>query len=128
MGDTTSDNIKLIAPELETFIDANAATVDLILEDVAGQITSAVYGAKQERAQRYLAAHFLTLINSGASGGNTGASGPVEMEKVGDEQVKYSSSWMDNLSDMSRYDETKYGRVYMIIRRGCIGAFMTVTP
>lgn len=126
MGDTTTDNIKAIAPELVTFIDANAnSIVDLILADVADQITSSTYGSKQERAQRYLAAHLLKLAQL-ASIGSSG-SGPVEMEKVGDVQTKYGNS-SSTLNDGNRYDETPYGRTYMTIRRGCIGAFMTVKP
>lgn len=130
MSDTTTENIKGIAPELADFIDeaGNSDIVDLILEDVAAQIREAVYGTKQERAQRYLAAHFLTLINQGASGASSGASGPVEKEKVGDVEIKYSTSVLSNLSDVNRYDETKYGRVYMIIRRGCVLAFRVFTP
>ena len=123
MSDTTSENVALIAPELSEVICGNKSLVDLILEDVAGQISSAKYGNKQERAQRYLAAHFLSLAKQ--SGEGVGGSGPVEMEKVGDIQVKYGAN---NFADASRYDETPYGRTYMTIRRGCIGAFMTVAP
>ena len=123
MSDTTTENVKLIAPELSSFICGNDSLVDLILEDVAGQITSATYGSKQERAQRYLAAHFLSLAHSSNQG--VGGSGPVSMEKVGDVQVQYGAN---NFADASRYDETPYGRTYMTIRRGCIGAFMTVAP
>ena len=123
MSDTTSENVKLIAPELSDFICGNKSLVDLILEDVAGQITSAKYGSKEERAQRYLAAHFLSLAKQAGEG--VGGSGPVEMEKVGDVQVKYAAN---NFADASRYDETPYGRTYKVIKSGCIGAFMTVAP
>jgi hypothetical protein len=123
MSDTTAKNIELIAPELETFICQNGDLVALILEDVAGQISSATYGSKQERAQRYLAAHLLSLAYTASQG--AGGSGPVVSEKVGDVEVKYGAN---NFTDKSRYDETPYGRTYMTIRRGCIGAFMTVAP
>jgi hypothetical protein len=123
MSDTTAKNVELIAPELAVFMCQNGDLVTLILEDVAGQISSSKYGAKEERAQRYLAAHFISLAYSSSQG--AGGSGPVEMEKVGDVQVKYG---VNSFSDASRYDETPYGRTYMTIRRGCIGAFRTVTP
>ena len=123
MSDTTSKNVELIAPELAVFMCKNGDLVTLILEDVAGQISSARYGAKEERAQRYLAAHFLRLAYSSSLG--QGGSGPVEMEKVGDVQIKYGAN---NFMDASRYDETPYGRTYMTIKRGCIVPFMTVTP
>ena len=123
MSDTTAENVTLIAPELADFICGNDNLVDLILEDVAGQITSAIYGSKQERAQRYLAAHFLSLAYSSSEG--IGGSGPIEMEKVGDVQRKFG---VNSFSDASRYDETPYGRTYMTIKRGCITPFMTVAP
>ena len=95
MSDTTAKNVELIAPELAVFMCQNGDLVTLILEDVAGQISSARYGAKEERAQRYLAAHFLSLAYSASLG--QGGSGPVEMEKVGDVQVKYgANSFMDS--------------------------------
>ena len=130
MSDTTTENIEAIAPELKDFIgdSCNKDLVELILEDVVAQIREAVYGSKQERAQRYLAAHLLTLIKQGSDGANSGASGPVEKEKVGDVEVKYSTAVVSNLSDVNRYDETKYGRVYMIIRKGCVLAFKVYTP
>ena len=123
MSDTTTKNVELIAPELAVFICQNGGLVTLILEDVAGQISSARYGAKEERAQRYLAAHFLSLAYTSSLG--QGGGGPVEMEKVGDVQIKYGAN---NMMDKSRYDETSYGRTYMTIRRGCISTFHTVTP
>ena len=130
MSNTNTDNIKAIAPELADFIDdsCNKDLVELILEDVVAQIREAVYSSKQERAQRYLAAHLLTLIKQGSDGANSGASGPVEKEKVGDVEIKYSTAIVSNLSDVNRYDETKYGRVYMIIRKGCVLAFKVFTP
>ena len=130
MSDTTTENIEAIAPELKDFIgdSCNKDLVELILEDVVAQIREAVYGSKQERAQRYLAAHLLTLIKQGSDGANSGASGPVEKEKVGDVEIKYSTAVVSNLSDVNRYDETKYGRVYMIIRKGCALAFKVYTP
>ena len=111
MGATTSDNIKAIAPELTAFIDANAPVLALILSDVAGEVTVGVFGAKQEKAQRYLAAHYLTLANSGTGGSGSGGStaGPLKKEKVGDVEKEYvdmskSSSAKTGLS------ETSYGR------------------
>ena len=123
MSDTTAKNVELIAPELAVFICQNGDLVTLILSDVSGQVSSSKYGAKEERAQRYLAAHFLSLAYSSSLG--QGGSGPVEMEKVGDVQIKYGAN---NFMDASRYDETPYGRTYMTIKRGCIVPFMTVTP
>ena len=127
MSDTTAKNIELIAPELKEFICQNGDLVNLILADVASEVRSYVFGSKQEQGQRYLAAHYLSLIESGDSGGNSGASGPVEMEKVGDVQTKYANNSSD-FKDLSRYDETKYGRLFMNVRRGCVLGFDSFTP
>jgi hypothetical protein len=124
MADTTAANVKAIAPELAAFIDTNTGgVVDLILGDVAGQITSSVYGAKQERAQRYLAAHFLSLSYQSSLG--TGGGGSLKREKVGDMENEYQKA---DFSDMSRYDETSYGRTYMTIKNSCIAGFAVKTP
>jgi hypothetical protein len=124
VADTTAVNIKAIAPELTTFIDTNTdGVVDLILGDVAGQITSSIYGTKQERAQRYLAAHLLSLAFSSSTG--TGGGGALKREKVGDEEIEYFGS---TSKDANGYDETPYGRTYLDIRKGCIAGFAVITP
>lgn len=128
MSNTTVDNIKKIAPELSDFIDANTEIIELILADVVEQITATVYGTKQEQAQRYLGAHLLTLINAGNVGISSGAAGPVAEEKVGDVRIRYASGAFSKFSDFNRYDETKYGRMYMVLRRGRVFAFRVITP
>ena len=120
MANTTKEKVLLIAPELVT---ASDELIALILEDVAQSVSAAIFGTKQERAQRYLAAHLLTL--SGAISSNAGKAGPVTAEKVGDVSTSY---WMLNLKDTNRYDETVYGRQYMAIRKSCIVKFRTILP
>jgi len=127
MADTTADNVKLIAPELATFIDANTVLVDLILDDVAGQVDT-TYGSKEERAQRYLAAHLLTLSQQGSTGGSSGVSGPIKREKVGQVEREYATASGSGAVGSSRLDETKYGRIFVDIRKSCVMGFNAFTP
>lgn len=122
MSATTKENVKLIAPELVTFIDANEGTVTLILSDVAGEVTQGVFGSKQEKAQRYLAAHYLTFANSSSGAG----AGPVKKEKVGDVEKEYAVSAVS--SAKPGFSETSYGRTFLQIRSGCIVGFQQHTP
>lgn len=126
MSDTTADIVKLIAPQLKTFIDAEVATVNLILSDVAGEVTQTQYGGKEEKAQRYLAAHALTLIEAGSSGGSSSTSGPLKRVKVGQEEREYSDG--SDFLGKNRLDETVYGREFNRIRSGCILGFQSFRP
>jgi len=121
VGATTKTNVLIIAPELTTVSD-DAWT--LVLSDVAAQVSSAVYGTDQERAQRYLAAHYLTLVALSSSIGSQ-ASGPVVSESVGQVSKTYAQG---SYADKNRYDETSYGRMFNQIRKGCVIGFTVMTP
>lgn len=118
MSATTQANILLIAPE---FSSVAAEIWTLILADVAAEISSSVYGTSQERAQRYLAAHYLAIINSG---GNQNA-GAVISETVGQVSKTYAQG---DYVDKNRLDETGYGRMFNQIRRGRVVGFTVITP
>lgn len=90
----------------------NADIVQTILADVAIQVTSAVWGSRQEEAQRYLAAHLLTRI---AQETGAGGAGPVTSESAGSVSISYAVP-----ADLNRYDSTFYGQRYMQLRKGTI--------
>jgi hypothetical protein len=113
MADTTQAQVLAIAPELAG-VAAEAWAV--VLADVALQVTEKVYGVKQELAQRYLAAHRLTLIARSDKGGE------VTSERTGDVSTSYAAAGAGD------YSETVYGREFERIRRGTVSGFMTVTP
>jgi len=121
MANTTQANVLAIAPELTNI---SPETWAMILADVAADVSSEVYGTKQEIAQRYLAAHYLTLAMPG-SVRNAQGSGPVTSESVGQVSVSYGSV---NYRDRNRYDETSYGRMFNQIRRSCVIPFVVITP
>ncbi|BBO74404.1 hypothetical protein DSCW_18210 [Desulfosarcina widdelii] len=115
MSDTNAANVLAIAPELD---GASQASWDLILADVATLITESAWGAKQEMAQRYLAAHKLSMIAKSESGP------AVASEKTGDVSTTYAVPG-SNADDL---DETKYGREYKRLRRCTVAGIMTVRP
>jgi len=112
MADTTQTAVLAIAPELAS---VSQDAWDIVLADVAEQVGSQ-WGGKQEMAQRYLAAHRLTLIARQDKGGE------ITSERTGDVATSYASGGAES------YAETSYGREYERIRRGAIAGFMTVTP
>lgn len=121
MGNTTKDLVLIIAPELANI--TNNLLWDTILDDVASDVTASVFGIKQERAQRYLAAHLLTLSNPD-SNINPLASGPITSERTGPLAVSYGS--ISNIN--GELDSTNYGREFIRIRKGCIVGIRTIIP
>ena len=117
MAATTQANVLIIAPE---FSSVDAGTWTLILADVATEVSNAVYGTRQEQAQRYLAAHYLTLINSSGKQ----CSGPVVAESVGQVSKVYAQS----LVSKSDYSSTVYGQTFLGIRKGCVVGFTVIAP
>lgn len=119
MGNTTQANVLLIAPELSAVTDSDTWT--LILADVSSEVSAVVFGIFQERAQRYLAAHYLTLISE-----NSGASGAIMRKKTGDEEVAYSTYGIGGTD--ADYARTQYGRTYLSIKKKKMLGFQTVAP
>jgi hypothetical protein len=113
MADTSQVQVLAIAPELAS-VAVEAWTA--VLSDVALQVNEKVYGRKQELAQRYLAAHRLTLIARSDKGG------VVTSERTGDVATSYAAAGGGD------YSETVYGREFERIQRGTVAGFMTVTP
>jgi len=73
---------------------------NLLLEDVILQVTELNFKDEQERAQRYLLAHLLTITNIDPD--NTDDIIGLVQEVVGDVQYKYGT-------DFSKLDEAFYG-------------------
>jgi len=125
MSNTTKEKILLIAPELSGITDQDVW--DLFLDDVARTITSARYGTDQERAQRYLCAHLLTLSNSLDSSRNVRATGQVTSLKTGEESINFASSSNSN-KKFDPYDSTVYGLEFKKIRSQNVLGFNSYTP
>jgi hypothetical protein len=115
MSNTTKEQIFLIAPEFKC---TSSSLIEQVLLDVQGMIGSC-YGKNQEIAQRYLAAHFLTLTSPEGEDSRTG----IVQERLGDESVTYArpDKW-------SSYNSTKYGMIYSQLAKSTIPTAMFVTP
>jgi hypothetical protein len=120
MANTNRDKVKLIAPELCGIPDA---LFTLILADVAVEVGT-IFGRNQEKAQRYLAAHCLTLSNPGLVGRDPNVAGSISEKKTGDESVSYG----DGIKDPTRYDTTSYGRVFESLKRSSVHPAVFVNP
>jgi len=117
---TTKANILKIAPELA---DRSDELFNLVIADVALQVTSSEYGSRLEEAQRYLSAHLLTICGSDSSIGAAGSSGPVTGEQMGDASKNYGSIAQLLGNRATRYDLTVYGQRFMSISRSSIPRF-----
>lgn len=122
MSATTKGNILKIAPELSAITDDDVWT--LVLADVADEVEYTVFGTKQEKAQRYLAAHYLTLLMPDNSR-NPATAGPITSETAGKVSRSYG---LAQVKGQNRYDETSYGRVFNLMRRGIVIPFQVYTP
>jgi len=109
MSNTTRENVICIAPELG---EVEKGLFGLIIEDVQKEV-GACFGDKQEQAQRYLAAHYLTLLNPDDK--NVTSPGGIKKVKVGDHEEEYNG--LQNIKDSTRYDVTSYGSIYESIKR-----------
>ena len=123
MASTTRDKVKLIAPELCGISDA---LFSLVLADVVVEVGT-VFGRNQEKAQRYLAAHYLTLSNPGNVSRDPNVVGAISEKKTGDESVSYGKPGFLTKSG-SRYDSTSYGRVFESLKRSSIHPAVFVNP
>jgi len=80
----------------------------MILADVVLQVIEEIFKTEQERAQRYLAAHLLTLANVDPTASNNG--GDYIREVVGD--VEYYKNGADKDAGEAFYGLTTYGVVF----------------
>lgn len=103
MADTNKANVLVVAPELSTVADA---VWDVVLADVATEITTDyINGSYQERAQRYLVAHLLTIHNRNAS-----APAGASSESISRASVTYAHG---GFLDVDFLRSTKYGVEFM---------------
>ena len=113
---TTKANILLIAPELSAMSD-NAFS--LAIADAVAIVTLPSCPAKVEMAQRYLAAHLLTIARPEASGGLSPSGAALTSEKAGRESRGYGSAVQN--SGSFGYGSTKYGIMFETIVNSCSG-------
>ena len=110
---TTLVRIQLIAKD-DAFIQALAIDdplVEMVLEDVARHVTVAVYGDDTEPAQRYCAAHWLSIANQ-----PVGGRGPSR------------SFTLPYINQKTVYGATQFGLQFMEFRSRNIVPFAVIIP
>lgn len=92
---------------------------DLVLEDVAIVCTEEWFKTEQERAQRYLTAHILTVLqDAGIDTSNTRSAGDIIKERVNEVELWYSDGATDKIVNLGDTDllSTPYGKTFLEIR------------
>lgn len=90
----------------------NNTLFEIILADVIVQVTELApvrFEEEQERAQRYLAAHLLTLTNTDPDSGDLGKD--FNKEYVGDVQYHYESRELRSMEE-AFFMRTPYGEIF----------------
>lgn len=82
---------------------------NLILADVILVCTEEMFGTEQERAQRYLTAHILTVSSDES---NSAPLNAARWDIVGDVQYRTGASMIMATPDQNIFSSTKYGEIY----------------
>lgn len=117
---TTLTNVKAIAADDENIqaLDDEDPAVTLALADVGRIVLEGVYGNQTEMAQRYLAAHLLSLAFTEAGG-----RGPLSSETIGG----ITQSWtLPYLNQHTVVASTQYGLMFLEISRRRIAPALVV--
>lgn len=96
----------------------NDTRFNLLLNDVELQVTEKDpfrFGVEQERAQRYLLAHLLTLATSGEDD-DSSSYGDIKKETIGDISYTYATP-SSYTTPEEYYNSTVYGRVFYSIQQ-----------
>lgn len=112
---TTLTRIKLVAKD-DAGIQALSASdpeVIMVLEDVALWVIEAKFGTYTELAQRYAAAHFLSIANQ-----PVGGRGPLSSESVGGVSQTFTLPYLNQKTVLG---STQFGLMYMeCVRRNIV--------
>ena len=117
---TTLANIKMIAKSDSGIraLSADDPEVIMVINDVSVWITEAKFGKTTEIAQRYAAAHFLTMENI-----PVGGRGPLSSENVGGISQSFTLPY---LNQKTVFGATQYGLMNMECARRTQVAFDVV--
>lgn len=120
---TSLTRVKLIAKD-DAFIQAmsdNDPEVIMILEDVARHIVVAVYGDDTEPAQRYCAAHWLSLSNQ-----PVGGRGPLSSISIGGISRSFTLPY---INQKTVYGSTQYGLMFLeFLYRNVVPFYVIIPP
>lgn len=104
----TPADIKNRFPE---FVDVSDARIQFFIDDAVLYLNEARAGLYYNKLLSLLVAHYLTLANKSAEGGNTGA-GLVSSYSVGDTAISFSNPQVYTDSQLY-FQQTAYGIEYL---------------
>lgn len=114
-----SDTDLYITTTVEQIARRGELLFDLVLDDVAIVCTEEWFRTEQERAQRYLAAHILTVLkDAGFNPANARSAGDIIKERVDEVELWYSDGAANNVVSLGDSDllSTPFGKVFLEIR------------
>lgn len=119
---TTLERVKLIAKDDASIqaLSASDPEVVMILEDVATHVTEAVFGSFTEMAQRYLAAHFLSLSSQ-----PVGGRGPLSSSSIGGVSRTFTLPYLNQKTVLG---SSQFGLMFMEYRDMAIPALAIAIP
>lgn len=119
---TTLVRIQLISQD-DAFIQALTGSdplVLMVLDDVARHITVEVFGSDTEAAQRYCAAHWLSLSNQ-----PVGGRGPLSSVNIGGISRSFTLPY---LNQKTVYGSTQFGLMYLEFLNRNVVAYKVIMP
>ncbi len=119
---TTLTNIKIIAKDdayIQSLTDGDPEVV-LILSDVARHVTVEIFGDDTEAAQRYLAAHFMSISKQ-----PVGGRGPLSSINIGGISRSFTLPY---LNQKTVYGATQYGLMFLEFLNRNVVPFYVITP
>lgn len=119
---TTLARIKLIAKDdagIQALTDSDPEVL-MVLDDVARHVIVEVYGSDTEAAQRYAAAHWLSIANQ-----PVGGRGPLSSIGLGGISRSFTLPW---LNIKSVWGGTQYGLMFLEFVKRNVFAFRVIQP
>lgn len=109
------------------FEDADPATIEALINEAAGQVSTDWVETDYQPAIMYLAAHLLATDNSEEGGEvEIGGGGGIASESFGGMSVSYATGTAGSLASNDRYGSTVYGRRYLALLRANVPSILAI--
>ena len=119
---TTLARVKLIAKDdagIQALSESDPEVI-MVLEDVAMAVEDVTFHSYTEMAQRYLAAHFLSLANQ-----PVGGRGPLSSYSIGGVSRTFTLPYLNQKTVLG---STQYGLMFMELRDMLVPKFFIAIP
>lgn len=113
-------------PEFSDNTEYPDARIQIFLDDAAEDIGTdeTRWCGKYDRAQAYLAAHYLYVNTATEAGDASAKAGPISSKTAGGVSVSRAVVAKDRSDQDSFYSTTSYGQQFLIIRNTCFVGVM----